>query len=914
METVSQGVTTFLVNALWQIPLLVAAAALAARLMRSSPARYHYSLWLTALGLSLALPLASLRVIGVNAPPVRAQTAATPNAAAARNAVATQSSLGLPAAWAGRPEASVVPPAGLVAPWPASENPWNPPALPISARAARYVTFGFLILLMIRLTRLAEAWRRTRAIRRGARPAPLTSRAAETVERLRRAFSLGETSVLFSREVSSPLTLGAPRPVIVLPEGFLERSSPAELAAALGHEMAHVARRDYLFNLIAELVALPISFHPAAGLILRRVRESREFACDELAAKTFVAPASYAQSLVAIARRLAVSPRQIQPGYSLGVFDANNLEERIMRLLHPLPSGSARAAKALLVAGSFLMLAAFAAAAGFPLRVAETEPASKVSPKQFAGTWTAQFEGKTYIILDLKQNGDAVGGTVSLGNFGVDEDGQVNRVQDEPRPDYAEPIVSSRLEGDTETLTAKGKTGNLNVLQIKLVSEGEAKIKLLPPAGEPFADRLAWWTIKRTRAKGENEVRPGGPSGGVLGGVPGGVPSGLEAFVGTWRGTFHDRPFVKLALGLEGDHLRGTMTSFSFRLDDEGNLIKAEGKDEIGWKVVDATVEGGVLHLKCQEATGTTTGTADESSSNSGRIDEFELNLTGNNEGEFRPLGAPFPVKPWKLVRSEGGAVLPKGPEGGKVGGVPGGVSGGVEGRLREVKGTITGVLGGAVVDGSGAQEIRGTIKGTVTDPSGARVPNAVLSLIGQAGGFNLTVATDHNGEFVMAQVPAGSYRIVVSHAGFERAEGPVDMIGPETTARLNVILGPAKVDQIMRVTAKRPAEVQPGSETPSTVAIRVGGQVGSARLLHKTEPQYPESERSKGIQGDVVLEAVISMEGVPLSIKTISSPGEDFTDAAVKAVKQWRYQPTTLNGEPVEVVTDITVQFTLEN
>src|SRR5437867_11302677 len=62
MEIISRLVATFLVNALWQVPLVAAAAALAAWLMRSARARYQPLLWLAALGLSFAVPLASLRV------------------------------------------------------------------------------------------------------------------------------------------------------------------------------------------------------------------------------------------------------------------------------------------------------------------------------------------------------------------------------------------------------------------------------------------------------------------------------------------------------------------------------------------------------------------------------------------------------------------------------------------------------------------------------------------------------------------------------------------------------------------------------------------------------------------------------------------------------------------------------------
>jgi protein TonB len=63
-----------------------------------------------------------------------------------------------------------------------------------------------------------------------------------------------------------------------------------------------------------------------------------------------------------------------------------------------------------------------------------------------------------------------------------------------------------------------------------------------------------------------------------------------------------------------------------------------------------------------------------------------------------------------------------------------------------------------------------------------------------------------------------------------------------------------------------------------------------------------------------VLLEAVISMEGTPLNWKVLSSPDPDLSEAAINAVREWRYQPTLLNGEPIEIVTTIAVRFRLED
>jgi protein TonB len=62
-----------------------------------------------------------------------------------------------------------------------------------------------------------------------------------------------------------------------------------------------------------------------------------------------------------------------------------------------------------------------------------------------------------------------------------------------------------------------------------------------------------------------------------------------------------------------------------------------------------------------------------------------------------------------------------------------------------------------------------------------------------------------------------------------------------------------------------------------------------------------------------VVLRAVVSLKGTILSLTSVSSPDPQLTEAAIKAVNEWRYQPSLLNGEPIETATTITVNFQLE-
>jgi TonB family protein len=84
--------------------------------------------------------------------------------------------------------------------------------------------------------------------------------------------------------------------------------------------------------------------------------------------------------------------------------------------------------------------------------------------------------------------------------------------------------------------------------------------------------------------------------------------------------------------------------------------------------------------------------------------------------------------------------------------------------------------------------------------------------------------------------------------------------------------------------------------------------------MLKMVRPVYPQQAKNAGVTGIVVLDAVISREGLPLSLRVANSQIDaDLAKAAVEAVSQWRYQPTLLNGEPVEIATQINVNFTLQ-
>jgi protein TonB len=98
----------------------------------------------------------------------------------------------------------------------------------------------------------------------------------------------------------------------------------------------------------------------------------------------------------------------------------------------------------------------------------------------------------------------------------------------------------------------------------------------------------------------------------------------------------------------------------------------------------------------------------------------------------------------------------------------------------------------------------------------------------------------------------------------------------------------------------------------PQAVPVHIGGAVMEARLVHRVEPEYPAAAKFLRISGTVELRARIGTDG---SVRELEVVGGNpiLAKAARDAVQQWRYQPTRLNGQPVEVETYITVNFVMQ-
>jgi TonB family protein len=341
MRAISELLLTFLLNAFWQIALIAAVVALGDWLLRRTVVRYRHFLWVAALGLSLVLPLFTAVRSGQRSAPVALPPQQIAFAPIAITDVPTL---------AERPVVNT-----------------RKGFFQISARVAAGLLALYLMFLGYRGVKLFRAWSRTQAARRGAIPIEPADRIQAIVASCQKAIGVTKVSVVSSASLRAPATIGIRRPLVILPETLVRDAGTEALTAAIGHELVHVRRRDYLLNLIYEIVFLPLSFHPAAALMRRRITQTRELRCDELVAELLLHPEVYARSLVELAGSAMPFARRART-VTVGIADADILEVRIMSLLKRTKLHAGRR-RFLLIAAALLLVIPCAAAGAWRFQV-----------------------------------------------------------------------------------------------------------------------------------------------------------------------------------------------------------------------------------------------------------------------------------------------------------------------------------------------------------------------------------------------------------------------------------------------------------------------------------------------------------------------------------------------------------------
>ncbi len=653
-------------------------------------------------------------------------------------------------------------------------------------------------------------------------------------------------------------------------------------------------------NLAYEFLYLLISFHPAGALIKRRIDQTRELACDEMAAGRLLSTSAYARSLVNLSGRAAGLPLTSGADYTLGVFDANILEERVMTLLDKRPRASARLAKLTLAAVLSALALACTGATMFSLSVREksqTGTADRSHP-DFSGRWELDKARSTLpshtpdnLVQVIEHRDPQLRIITTSKDWSTDFGLNIQK----PIAVTLFALTIPEWVATTDGIERSEKYGPAE-LKSKTHWEGDRLITAWSLERDGRAEIVGEW-VRSLSVDGKTqtlEIKAHDPQRGGKGEAKlvfmKSSGNSAESFVGTWQAEFQGKTFVVVELTTQGHKLAGTVSPFTIELDKAGNLTKAERGDHGGWDVVEAALDQNGLALKCEDR-------------ETGDIDRFQMRLIGGKEALLSPLGAPAPPagpQPFKLRRVPAQDLV--------------GISGGVRGVVGD------GIPGGVVRTvsrnvKSDPPEGAPGLSGTVFDPSGARVPNAVVNVMNDYGVVRRVTVTNDVGEFAFAVLPPDQYQLEVIGPGFapyhQRIRVPS---AAEALPSLNVVLQAGSMTESVEVTAKAEPGTRSAPPNAAPHRIRVGGLVQAGKLIEQKKPDYPESARMRGIEGAVLLEAVISMEGIPLNWKVLSSPDPDLSQAAIDAVRQWRYEPTLLNGEPIEVVTTISVRFRLED
>ncbi|MBR9920805.1 MAG: M56 family metallopeptidase [Bacteroidetes bacterium] len=139
-----------------------------------------------------------------------------------------------------------------------------------------------------------------------------------------------KVGLLESALISAPMALGHIKPLILFPIGALNQLSPQEVEAVLAHELSHIARHDFLLNLIQSMLEVLYYFHPAVWWMSARIRQERENCCDDMAVSLTGDSLTYAKALVNLEEF-----RKQTPALTLAFSgNKNHLMDRIKRILH----------------------------------------------------------------------------------------------------------------------------------------------------------------------------------------------------------------------------------------------------------------------------------------------------------------------------------------------------------------------------------------------------------------------------------------------------------------------------------------------------------------------------------------------------------------------------------------------------
>ncbi len=230
---------------------------------------------------------------------------------------------------------------------------------------------------------------------------------------------------------------------------------------------------------------------------------------------------------------------------------------------------------------------------------------------------------------------------------------------------------------------------------------------------------------------------------------------------------------------------------------------------------------------------------------------------------------------------------------------------------------------------GASAQSGLGSISAAVYDQAGGVLPAVAVKILHVDSGRASAAATDRTGSFTLRDIPSGVYELTMSLAGFSTVKATVD-VRPGDRIQRNVVLPLGSLEETVTVVgsrvptgrtqeaaapAPRPVRDIPPPRGPASWAGGIGGSIKVPTRAVDVKPRYPAELEGTGAAATVTLSARIGMDGYMLDLKDISATQAHpaFVASALEAVRQWEFNPTLLNGAPVETNITITVRYRSE-
>ena len=740
------------------------------------------------------------------------------------------------------------------------------------------------------------AWRVHRIHRAALAMAP--SRWSAEAQRVADRIGLSRVlRVVDAAMIATPTVVGYLRPVVLLPIAACSTLSPAQVEAILAHELAHIRRHDGLVNLLQVLAETVLFYHPAVWWVSSRIRTEREHCCDDVAVAACGDPVRYAEALTELAAWSTPPPRLALSATS------GSLIQRVRRILMPRRH-AASSRQGLAVAA--VMLAFLV-----PLTVVvRTQvPAGEIVTAMRDGSLSRTFGPRDvnrilgYELFpaparfptDDPRDARAWDVTVERVGGQMPFKGFPARSLIRYAYDLAEtPVVGGPawLDQESVSFTATTSATTLNDdFRLAIREALEQQFHLV--THHEVRDFPAYALTLANGQPGPN-LKPSDGTCVTSEMVQEAARSGRRVANGQrTRVCGHDHSFTgRAGVGVT-----------------PADLAASIGRSWVDREVVDQTGLQGRFDYRLD-------------------LGIVPLSIAVTARPALEPVFRPFGVQPFpKALEEQLGLKLEETtvshevlvidsaerlastPDAAPVANAPPPAV--LERKLRRAPwaGAVERVAAFAAAP---AQTAPGSASGTFTDQLNNFLPAVHLTLVNEATAQRYDATTGRSGNYTVSDLPAGQYRLTASLPGFRETTSILTLQSGMNTEH-NVVMAIGMVEETITVvndgippTAQPSYQRRPVAPPPPQQTQGIGGNLRVPHKLRHVAPIYPASDA----EGVVILTTVISVDGTVTNTRPLSSPDPALAQAAMDAVNLWEFDPTLLDGVPVDTLMQVTVYF----